>query len=152
MSFMATAANASLISMRSMSSMDRPALSSALRAAGPGPVSMMVGSEPMTAVETMRARGVRPWRWPAFSLPMSTSDAPSTMPELLPAWWTWLIFSTVVYFSSATASKPAKSPRSLNDGLRPASDSAVVPSRTNSSWSRIVMPLTSLTGMTELAK
>ena len=38
-----TAANASLISTRSMSSMVSPALASALRVAGAGPVSMMVG-------------------------------------------------------------------------------------------------------------
>ena len=55
-----TAANASLISTRSMSSMVSPALASALRVAGAGPVSMMVGSEPETAAETIRARGVRP--------------------------------------------------------------------------------------------
>ena len=28
------------------------------------------------------------------------------MPEELPAWWTWSIFSTQWYFCSATASKP----------------------------------------------
>ncbi len=55
-----TPANASLISTRSMSSMASPALASALRVAGAGPVSMMVGSEPETAAETMRARGVSP--------------------------------------------------------------------------------------------
>ncbi len=37
-----------------------PALASALRVAGAGPVSMMVGSEPETAAETIRARGVSP--------------------------------------------------------------------------------------------
>ena len=58
---MTTAANASFISNRSMSSTSSPALSSALRAAGAGPVSMISGSEPLTAVDTMRARGVRPY-------------------------------------------------------------------------------------------
>ena len=57
---MATAAKASFISHRSMSSTSRPALASALRAAGAGPVSMIVGSAPETAVITIRARGVRP--------------------------------------------------------------------------------------------
>ena len=53
-----TAANASLTSNRSMSSIVRPALASALRVAGIGPVSMIVGSAPESAVATMRARGV----------------------------------------------------------------------------------------------
>ena len=68
----------------------------------------------------MRARGVRPCVSPACSLPISTRAAPSTMPELLPAWWTWLIFSTSWYFSSATASKPPISPMPSNDGAEPA--------------------------------
>ena len=41
-----TAANASFISIRSMSSIVSPALASALREAGAGPVSMIVGSAP----------------------------------------------------------------------------------------------------------
>ena len=65
-----TAANASLISTRSMSSTVRPALASALRAAGAGPVSMMVGSAPETAAATMRARGVSPSAAPASSVPI----------------------------------------------------------------------------------
>ena len=100
---MATAAKASLISNRSMSSTPRPALASALRAAGAGPVSMIVGSAPETAVAMIRARGVRPRSVPTCSLPIATSAEPSTIPEELPAWWTWLIFSTQWYFSSATA-------------------------------------------------
>src|SRR3954447_4376857 len=55
-----TAAKASFISHRSMSSTVRPALASALRAAGAGPVSMIVGSAPETAVITIRARGGSP--------------------------------------------------------------------------------------------
>ena len=69
-------------------------MASAFCAAGVGPVSMMVGSEPMTAADTMRARGVSPLRSPASALPMSMAVAPSTMPEELPAWWTWSIRST----------------------------------------------------------
>jgi hypothetical protein len=106
MSLSATAAKASLISTSSMSEGDMPATSSALRHAGAGPVSMIVGSEPTTAVETIRARGVSPIWVPTSSLPMRTSAAPSTMPEELPAWWTWSISSTQWYFSSATWSKP----------------------------------------------
>src|SRR5215510_2992826 len=62
MNRIATAANASFISQRSMSPTSRPALASALRAAGAGPVSMIVGSDPETAVITIRARGVLPDR------------------------------------------------------------------------------------------
>ena len=40
---------------------------------------------------------------PASLLPISIRAAPSTIPELLPAWWTWVIFSTVVYLRSAVA-------------------------------------------------
>jgi hypothetical protein len=92
--FRTTDANASFSSNRSMSSTVRPARSSTLRVAGVGPVSMMTGSLPLVAVATMRARGVNPCEVPALSLPTSTSAAPSTMPELLPPVWTWLIFST----------------------------------------------------------
>ena len=57
-----------------------PALASALRQAGVGPVSMMVGSLPITAAARMRARGFRPAFLPPSWLPMSISAAPSTMP------------------------------------------------------------------------
>ena len=39
----------------------------------------------------MRARGVRPRSLPICSLPIASSDAPSTMPEELPGVWTWSI-------------------------------------------------------------
>ena len=61
MVFSGTAANASLISKRSMSSSVIPALASTFSVAGPGAVSMITGSVPATACITMRARGVRPW-------------------------------------------------------------------------------------------
>ena len=41
-----------------------------------------------------RARGFSPSFSPAFLVPISTAAAPSTMPEELPAWWTWLSAST----------------------------------------------------------
>ncbi len=152
MNRIATAANASLISNRSMSSTSRPALASALRAAGAGPVSMIVGSEPETAVATIRARGVRPSSWPTSPLPIATSAAPSTMPEELPAWWTWSIAVTQWYFSSATSSNPASAPIWAKLGLSPASPSGLVSGRMNSSWSSTVTPLRSLTGITASAK
>ena len=80
-----TAANASLISHRSMSSVDMRASFSALRLAAAGPVSMMVGSLPIEANERIRARGCRPSLRPALRLPTSTAAAPSTMPLELPA-------------------------------------------------------------------
>jgi hypothetical protein len=55
-----TEANASLISMRSMSSSVRPARSRTLRVAGMGPVSMVTGSTPTTVKVWKRARGLRP--------------------------------------------------------------------------------------------
>ena len=95
----------------------------------------------------IRARGVRPRSVPTCSLPIATSAEPSTMPEELPAWWTWLIFSTQWYFSSATSSKPASAPIWAKLGLRPARPSGVVSGRISSSWSSTVTPLRSLTGI-----
>ena len=89
--------------------------------AGAGPVSMIVGSAPETAVATMRARGLRPRSLPICSLPIASSDAPSTMPDELPGVWTWSIASTQWYFCSATASKPPCSPIIAKLGFRPAS-------------------------------
>ena len=127
-------------------------MASALRAAGAGPVSMIVGSAPETAVEMIRARGVRPSDVPTSSVPIAITAAPSTMPEELPAWWTWSIAGTQWYFSSATSSKPASLPIPANDGLRPARPSTEVSGRTVSSRSSTVTPLRSLTGMTAPSK
>ena len=55
---------------------------------------MIVGSEPILAKARMRARGFRPAVSPTSLEPTSTAAAPSTMPDELPAWWTWLISST----------------------------------------------------------
>src|SRR6478752_4787655 len=55
MNFIGTAAKASFTSNRSIWSIVMPAFASALRAAGMGPVSMMVGSAPESAAATMRA-------------------------------------------------------------------------------------------------
>src|SRR5204862_3708630 len=76
-----TAANASLISTRSRSSTPMPAFASAFLEAGAGPVSMIVGSAPLTAVTRIRALGSRPSSLPVASLPIASSEAPSTMPE-----------------------------------------------------------------------
>ena len=126
-------------------------MASTLRVAGVGPVSMIVGSAPETAVATTRPRGARPYRRPTSSLPISTTAAPSTIPEELPGVCTWLIFSTQWYFCSATASKPPISPRPANDGLSLARSAIVVSGRMCSSWSRTTTPLRSRTGTTDLA-
>ncbi len=57
MKCMTAAANASFISNKSMSLASRPARAKAFRAAGAGPVSMMVGSAPLTPTATTRPRG-----------------------------------------------------------------------------------------------
>ena len=54
-----TTANASLTSNRSMSPISMPAFARALRVAGTGPVSMMIGSSPHTAMLRTRARGLQ---------------------------------------------------------------------------------------------
>ena len=80
------------------------------------------------------------------------SAAPSTMPEELPAWWTWSIAGTQWYFSSATSSKPASAPIWAKLGLRPARPSGLVSGRISSSWSSTVTPLRSLTGTTDVGE
>ncbi len=61
MNLSTTAANASLISHRSMSFLLMPALARHRSAAGPGAVSMISGSVPAVADMRMRARGFSPW-------------------------------------------------------------------------------------------
>ena len=91
MVFSGTTAKASLISHRSTSSTDMPALVIALRLAGVGAVSMITGSAPTVATEITRARGFSPWALAYSGEATSTAPAPSTMPLELPAWCTWSI-------------------------------------------------------------
>ena len=128
-----------------------PALASALRQAAVGPVSMMVGSLPITAAARMRARGLRPAFLPPSSLPISISAAPSTMPLELPAWCTWLIFSTVVYLRSAVASKPIW-PMVMKLASSLAIASRLALSRMVSSRSSSGRPAMSVTGITARLK
>ncbi|MNN88019.1 hypothetical protein D3C81_2056500 [compost metagenome] len=65
--------------------MVRPAFSKALRAAGAGPVSMIVGSVPTSAVARTLARGFKFCSFTAFSEANKTTAAPSTIPDELPA-------------------------------------------------------------------
>ena len=80
-----TAAKASFTSNKSISSMLKPAFSNALRAAGAGPVNIMVGSVPTNAVASTLARGFKPCSLTAFSEANNTTAAPSTIPDELPA-------------------------------------------------------------------
>ena len=129
-----------------------PALASAFLEAGAGPVSMIVGSAPETAVARIRARGVRPSS--LAGLLVADRDQRGAVDDAreLPGVWTWSIFSTQWYFCSATASKPPISPIAANEGLSLPSVSTVVPGRMNSSLSRTTFSLRSLTGTTELSK
>ena len=125
-----TGANASLISKMSMSVILRSALASALRAAGMGPVSMSTGSEPATAMETIRARGLSPRLRARPFEAITTAAAPSTIPELLPA---------------------CNTPPSLKEGFSAARASTVVPGRGCSSRSK-ECPSGSFTGTISLVK
>src|SRR4051794_30856433 len=80
-----TEAKASLISVRSMSSIDRPDFSRAFWVDGIGPVSMVTGSTPARAKVWKRARGVRPRALAFSSLMISTAEAPSAICDELPA-------------------------------------------------------------------
>ncbi len=68
-----------------------PARASALRDAGAGAVSMITGSAPAVVVARIFARGLRPARLPHSAEPITTTAAPSTMPDELPAVCTWSI-------------------------------------------------------------
>ena len=103
-----TDANASLISIRSMSSIVIPLRARILRVAGIGPVSISTGSTPTVAWSTTRARARSPSS-SAFARDMSrTAAAPSEICDELPAVIT---------------------PSSLNAGFSSASPSSVVSRR-----------------------
>ena len=80
-----TDANASLISVRSMSAMVRPARCNAFCVAGIGAVSMSCGLSPARPKFTKRARGVRPSARHFSSLMINIADAPSVIWLELPA-------------------------------------------------------------------
>ena len=82
---MTCAANASLISTRSTSSMVMPARASACRDASTGPRPMISGDSAVTPVETIRASGVTPSSRAFASLMMTTAAAPSLSGQQLPA-------------------------------------------------------------------
>src|SRR5258708_36219769 len=81
----ACAANASLASTRSRSSIFQPAFLSAAREAGIGPVPMIEGSTPACAHDTMRASGFLPSAAACLALISTTAAAPSLMPDAFAA-------------------------------------------------------------------
>ena len=145
MNFSGTTAKASLTSNRSIWSSDMPALASTLRAAGTGALSMSVGSSPMLAAATIRARGVSPCERAYSGLVISRAAAPSTTPDELPAWWTCSI-SRSGYFWAIILRKVSPSAFSSMSAIPPklgcssASLSAVVPGRGYSSRSSRRLP------------
>ena len=80
-----TGAKASLISIRSMSSIAIPFRSSSLRVAGIGPVSMITGSTPTVVWSMIRARGFSPSALALSAAMSSTAAAPSEICDELPA-------------------------------------------------------------------
>ena len=56
-----------------------------MRVAGIGPIPITRGATPATAIATMRARGVRPFRFAASSEAIRSAHAPSFTPEAFPA-------------------------------------------------------------------
>ena len=151
-----TAANASLISKRSMSLDCHAGASRAPSGlAGVGAVSMIVGSAPETRRrDDPRARLQAERFVPDSSEPMSTSAAPSTMPDELPAVWTCSIFSTSVVLLQRDGVEAAHArPSAANDALEPAEpfERGVGPRCTRRGRARPT-PLRSLTGTTALGE
>ena len=109
---MTCAANASLISTRSMSSMVLPARLRACLEASTGPRPMISGDRPDTPVDTTRASGVRPSCLALVSLMITRAAAPSLSGQQLAA---------------------VIRPSGRNTGLRPATPSLVTPARGPSS-------------------
>ena len=121
-----TEANASLISVMSMSPIESPERSKILRVAGIGAVSMNRGSSPAREKLTNRARGVRPNAAAFSSLMINNAAAPSVICDEFPA----------VTFPPLSAS--------MNDGLSEASFSRVVSRRPSSTV--IILPSKSIIG------
>ncbi len=94
MNLIGTTAKASLISNRSMSFRLIPALARAFLAAGPGAFSISSGESPVEATARIRARGFSPWALAYSGEAITTAPAPSTTPDELPAWCTWLILTS----------------------------------------------------------
>ena len=80
-----TAAKASFISNKSISEAFILAFFNAFSAESAGPVSIIVGSEPIDAKDRILALVFNSYLSAIFLLPIKTPAAPSTIPEELPA-------------------------------------------------------------------
>src|SRR6185437_7262794 len=97
-----TGAKASLISIRSMSSIFIELRSRILRVAGIGPSSILTGSQPTVVWSTIRARGVSPSSLAFSAVMRSTAAAPSEIWEALPAVMTPSGLNTVLSWLRAS--------------------------------------------------
>ena len=127
-----------------------PAFLSTFSVTGIGPVSMIAGSEPILAKALMRARGFRPSRLPASRAADQHRGGAVDDAGGIAGVCTWLTAST----SGCAASPPRRSRPSRPSARRTA---ATAPAsawwstgRMCSSLARIVRPLTSFTGITDL--
>ena len=129
-------------------------MASALRAAGAGPVSMIVGSAPETAVARIRARGVEPEL--GADLLGADRDQRGAVDDARGVAGVVdvvdLLDPVVLLQRHVVEAAPASPMLRRSDGLSPARLSTVVSGRMNSSWSRTVTPLRSLTGTTARSK
>ena len=78
-------ANASFSSNKSISVIFKPARSNAFCVAGTGPIPIIAGSTPATAMLTIFAIGFKLYFFTAASLASNMAAAPSLIPLLLPA-------------------------------------------------------------------
>ena len=142
-----------MISKRSMSSLRHAGLAAAPSVTSTGPVSISARSEPIEAKARIRARGFRPRLRPPRFEPTSTAAAPSTMPEELPAWWTWLTRLDIGMRRDRDRVEAAHLAH-LHEGGLELRRATACRSRAACArrWSRIVRPLTSFTGTTDFAK
>jgi hypothetical protein len=105
-----TEAKASLISVTSMSRIERPVSFRSFWVAAIGPVSIRTGSEPTRPLATIVARGRRP-RLRAFSrVIISTAAAPSEIWDEVPALWT--PFGRFVFRPASASSVVSRRPPS----------------------------------------
>ena len=111
---MTCAANASLISTRSMSLIDMPARARARWLAATGPYPMISGERAVTPVATTRARGRTPSAWALRSLMITRAAAPSLSGQALPGVTVPSGRNTGLRLAIASTVTPARGPSSLS--------------------------------------
>src|SRR3954463_8527489 len=108
-----TGANASLISIRSMSLIDILLRSRIFVVAGIGPSSILTGSQPTVVWSTIFARGVNPSSAALSALISRTAAAPSEICDALPAVMTPSSLKTVLSWLSASRLVSGRMPWSV---------------------------------------